>query len=136
MAELKTKRTAGSVTEFIDSAVDEPRRQDCRTLIGMFETAVGAPPAMWGAAIVGFGERRQKYESGRELDWFVAGFSPRKSDLTLYLPGGLDAQATSLAALGKHRTGKGCVYIKRLSDVDQAVLRGLIEASVASLKQT
>ena len=90
---------------------------------------------MWGASIVGFGHHRYKYATGREADWFVAGFSPRKSDFTLYLPGGLDAHAALLETLGKHKTGKGCLYIKRLSDVDGEVLRRLIEAAVAPLKQ-
>jgi hypothetical protein len=135
MAELKTKRTKESVDDFIDRAVDEPRRQDCRMLTEWLEAAVGAPPRMWGASIVGFGDHHYKYSSGREGDSFVAGFAARKADLTLYLPGDLETHAALLSALGKHRTGKSCLYIKRLSDVDGAVLRRLIAATVTPLKQ-
>jgi hypothetical protein len=90
---------------------------------------------MWGTSIVGFGEHHLKYESGRELDWFVAGFSPRKSDLTIYLMGGARSDAELLERLGKHRLGGGCLYVKRLSDVDAKVLEQIARASVKRLKE-
>src|SRR5262245_61601351 len=134
MAELKTKRTGASVSEFIGRIADEMRRKDCRTVVELMKKATGVPPKMWGPSIVGFGDYHYKYESGREADWFVAGFASRKQDLTLYLYGGIQGRDALLKKLGKHKTGKGCLYLKRLADVDLAVLRRLIEESVESLK--
>jgi hypothetical protein len=126
MAELKTKATRGSVAAFIGKIEDEGRRQDCQALVKMMKRATGEAPKMWGAGIVGFGSVHLKYESGRELDWFTIGFAPRKQDLTLYgLLGG--ESGTLLERLGKHSRGKGCLYIKRLHDVEEAILRRLIE---------
>lgn len=132
-AKLKTKATTGSVDEFL-GALDPERRKDCETLVRMLSRVTKAPPKMWGKAIVGFGERRMTYESGRELDWFVAGFSPRKKDLTLYLPGRpLDGDLGK--RLGKHSSGKGCLYIRKLSDVDLDVLEEIARHSARSLKE-
>jgi len=97
--------------------------------------ATRSDPKMWGSSIIGFGSRRLKYPSGREIDWMVVGFSPRKANLTLYLAGGLDQQAALLKKLGKHSTGKGCVYIKKLKDVDPKVLKELITQSVRSVTE-
>jgi hypothetical protein len=129
MAELKTKATAARVSEFLDRIPDRQRRKDCGEVAKIMKRLTKSPPRMWGSNIVGFGSRHLKYPSGRELDWFVMGFSPRKSDLTLYLPlpGGFEKNKPLLQKLGKHKTGKSCLYIKRLADVDVKVLTSLIE---------
>ncbi len=134
MAELKTKKNQASVHEFIQAIEDPGRRKDCLALAALMQEVTQEPPAMWGASIVGFGSYHYKYASGREGDWFLVGFSPRKRNLTLYLMGGLAALQPILERLGKHSCGKGCLYVKRLSDHDPAVLRELIEASVARLQ--
>jgi hypothetical protein len=135
MAELKTKRTGESVDAFLDAIDDETRRKDCRTVLKIMKKATKAKPKMWGPSIVGFGNYHYKYESGREGDWFLAGFSPRKRDLTLYIVAGFDRYEALMARLGKHSTGKSCLYIKRLSDIDTTVLEELVTASVQHMKQ-
>ena len=132
MSELKTKATSSSVDAFLDSA-DEQRRPDCDRLVEMMSRATGAAPVMWGQGIVGFGAYRYRYESGREGDWFLTGFSPRKQDLTLYIMAGFDRFDELMSRLGKYRTGKSCLYIKRLADIDTSVLEELITASVAHM---
>ncbi|HEX7779201.1 MAG TPA: DUF1801 domain-containing protein [Vicinamibacterales bacterium] len=134
MAELKTRATRRSVAEFIDAISDESRRRDCKALVRMMKKATKAQPRMWGSSIIGFGDVHYKYASGREIDWFRAGFSPRKDALTLYLTSGVGwrNQAELMSKLGKHKTGKGCLYIKQLSDVDAKVLERLIGRSVKS----
>jgi hypothetical protein len=134
MAELKTKPTPQSVEQFVKSLPDEGKRADCFTIINLMHQATGSEPRMWGDAIIGFGDYHYKYASGREGDWFRVGFSPRKSNLTLYL--GYDvAQFTGLLAkLGKYKHGKGCLYISRLSDVNQNTLRELIERTAEIMK--
>jgi hypothetical protein len=134
MSELKTKATSASVSAFIDRIDDPARRRDCKTLLKMMKKATKAQPKMWGSSIIGFGDHHYKYDSGREGDWFRAGFSPRKDALTLYLiPGlGWPDQRDLMSKLGKHKTGKGCLYIKQLSDVDVKVLERLIERSLKS----
>ena len=131
MAELKTKPTKNSVKAFIDAIPDGTRRRECRTVIGIMKAATGAAPKMWGTSIVGFGDHHYKYESGREGDWFLAGFAPRKDQLTLYLSSGFDGRDSILKRLGRYRTGKSCLYLKKLSDVDLDVLKELVENSVA-----
>jgi hypothetical protein len=126
MAENKTKANNLSVPEFLDGIADEARRADARALIKLMQGATGEKPKMWGGSIVGFGSYHYTYDSGREGDMPVVGFSPRKAATVIY---GLraDGDADSmLAKLGKHTTGKGCVYVKRLSDVDQEVLRKMV----------
>jgi hypothetical protein len=130
MAELKTKKQAGGVKEFLASIGDPKVRRDCETLNKLMAGATGAAGNMWGDAIVGFGERHLKYASGRELDWFVMGFSPRKANLTLYLGINLDYLKDLLNKLGAHTLGKGCLYIKRLSDVDAKTLEAIIKRAV------
>jgi hypothetical protein len=130
MAKLKTQKTNASVPAFLKSIADDDRRKDCQTLVRIMKRAVGAEPKMWGASIVGFGHYHYKYASGRENDWFLAGFSPRKQDLTLYIMAGFDRYDALMAKLGKHKTGKSCLYLKRLADVDVAVLEDLITSSV------
>jgi len=132
MTELKTKLTADSPTAFINTLEDEGRRKDCRELIALMRGATGKPARMWGS-IVGFDTYRNRYADGREIDMLLTGFSPRKQDLVLYLGPGLE-QKDLLAKLGKHRTGKGCLYLKRLSDVDRGVLRELIDSAVRALR--
>jgi hypothetical protein len=131
MAELKTKRNNQSVNAFLDSQPDEGRRQDCYTILNLMQKATGQAPVMWGDAIIGFGNRHYRYESGREGDMPVIAFSPRKQNLTLYSLIGLDPANDLLSRLGKYKTGKGCLYINRLSDVDLAVLEELITRSAS-----
>jgi len=131
MAELKTKPNDADVHAFLAGVLDEEKRNDSLALLEMFRTVTGEQPKMWGSSIVGFGDYRYAYASGRKGDWFVTGFSPRKQNLTLYSIGGYEPHGALLARLGKHKLGMGCLYIKRLRDVDQGVLRELIAATVA-----
>lgn len=133
MAELKTQKNTASVEAFLKGVADPRQREDAILVTEMMRKITGAPPAMWGESIVGFGHYVCKYPSGRELDWFVTGFSPRKDKLTLYLMGGLERQGTLLKRLGKHKIGKSCLYIKRLDDVDLPTLRELVKRSVQSV---
>jgi hypothetical protein len=133
MAEMKTKPTKASVTKFLAAVPDAAMRKDCRTLVRMMKKATKSPPKMWGPAIVGFGDVHYKYESGREGDWFRAGFSPRRNALTLYIMSGFPKHADLMSKLGKHKTGKSCLYIRQLGDVDLKVLEKLVERSVKSL---
>jgi hypothetical protein len=135
MAELKTRKTEKSVEAFLRGISDPKRRTDCEAVAAIMKKATGEKPKMWGPAIVGFGDLRYVTESGREGDWFVTGFSPRKDNLTLYIMPGIQKFATLLKTLGKHKTGKSCLYIKTLEDVDQAVLRKIVESSVALVKK-
>lgn len=135
MAELKTRPSDASVDRFIQSLPEEHRRQDCCKLVELMRSATGAQPRMWGSSIVGFGEYHYVYASGREGDWFEVGFSPRKQNLTLYLMAGFDGRETLLRKLGKHRTGKGCLYLNRLDDVHMPTLRQLIVQSVKALRR-
>jgi hypothetical protein len=136
MAELKTKRNDASVDDFLDSIKDEQVRKDCQAIADIMQKATKAKPQMWGSAIVGFGSRRYKYESGREIDWMLIAFSPRKQNITLYISSGFEGYDELMARLGKHSCGKGCVYIKRLSDVHLPTLEKLIKGSVKSLLKT
>ena len=130
MAVLKTQPGEGSVDAFLESVPDANRRSDAIKVREIMEAVTGEPAKMWGDSIVGFGSQHLRYESGRELDWFKVGFSPRKQSLTLYLSGGFESQAHLLSQLGPHSTGKGCLYIKRLEDVDQKILRKMIKDSI------
>lgn len=130
MAELKTKVNDQSVTAFLDGVADEGRRQDCYTILELMKKATRAEPKMWGDSIVGFGSYRYTYASGRAGDWLLTGFSPRKQNLTLYIMSGFSDFEELLSRLGKHKTGKGCLYIKKLADVDLSVLQELIDRSV------
>jgi hypothetical protein len=130
MAELKTKPTGESVKAFIDAIPDEKRRAECREVMRIMKSVTGAQPRMWGPSIVGYGNYHYKYESGREGDWFVAGFSPRKQSLTIYIMSGFSGHATLMKKLGKCKTGGSCLYIKNLEDIDLAALKALITASV------
>jgi hypothetical protein len=126
MAELKTKKTELSVDAFIKKIPEAQKRKDAFTIVELMEKATKARAKMWGSAIIGFGDRRLKYESGRELDWFVMGFSPRKQNFAFYIHGTVEKQQALLKKLGKHKTGKGCLYINKLEEVDIAVLKEII----------
>jgi len=132
VAEPKTKATTVSFDEFLANSVDPTRHEDCRTVAAMMQRATGEPPVMWGA-IVGFGRYKYSYANGREADWPAVGFSPRKTDLTLYIMPGFDRYEALLAKLGKHKTGKACLYIKRLADIDVIALQAIIDASVKAM---
>ena len=130
MAELKTKKNAASVEEFLQAVPEEGQRADAFRVLEILREVTGEEPAMWGTSIVGFGQAHYKYASGREGDWFLAGFSPRKGNLTLYFTSQFEKFAPYLERLGKHKTGVGCLYIKRLADVDEGVLRELVAVSL------
>lgn len=134
-SELKTKKNETSVEEFLNKVADENTRADCKKLVELMQKATQAEPKMWGDAIVGFGERHLKYASGREIDWMEIGFSPRKANLTLYLNIGEGWDEQLVSALGKHKLGSGCLYVKRLSDVNEEVLEQLIEKSVEDIRR-
>lgn len=130
MAELKTKPTKASVVTFLNKATDEARRKDCEAVIEMMKEATGAEPEMWGPSIVGFGRYHYKSKSGREGEWMLMGFSPRKSDLTLYIMPGFHEYQNFMPKLGKYKTGKSCLYLKKLADVDSNVLRRILKQAV------
>jgi hypothetical protein len=136
MAELKTKRNQGDVEAFLNSVSDEKKRQDSFTVLELMKQVTGIEPEMWGDSIIGFGSYHYKYASGREGDWFVTGFSPRKQNLTLYIMSGFDEYEQLLSKLGKHSTGKSCLYIKKIEDVDMDVLKELVKKSVKHMERT
>ncbi len=136
MADNKTRQRAGSAAVFLDGIQDEHRRADAKAVCDLMSQVTGEPAVMWGNSIVGFGQLHLRYDGGRELDWFLVGFSPRKESTTLYIGDGFDAYDELLGRLGKHSTGKSCLYIKRLSDVDADVLRQLVTRSVAHQRRS
>jgi hypothetical protein len=131
----KTVQTGQSVTKFLSKVPDEGQRHDSLVLVDLMQRATGEPPRMWGSSIVGFGSYHYKYASGREGDMPLVGFSPRKQSLTLYLMSGFADHAALLKRLGKHSTGKGCLYVKRLEDVDMATLEKLVKESVKYMRR-
>ena len=134
MAENKTKQTTASVSTFVDAIPEEARRSDAKALIKVFQKVTGEKPKLWGPSIIGFGTYHYRYESGREGDTLLAGFSPRKPACVLYGLAGADGADALLKKLGKHTQGKGCVYIKKVADVDLSVLEQLIEKAVKARK--
>jgi len=136
MAELKTQKNTASIDEFLNTVDDPDKQADCRKLVELMQNATGDAPTMWGKAIVGFGSYHYRYESGREGDWFLVGFSPRKREISVYIMPGFSQYDDLMDRLGKHKTGKSCLYIKRLADIDLAVLDQLIQASVKHMRQT
>ena len=134
MVELKTKVTKISASQFVNSIADATKRRDCKTLVAMMKGITGKPAKMWGSTIVGFGSYHYTYSSGREGDWFVTGFSPRKRELTIYIMPGFSNYAELMKKLGKFKTGKSCLYIKKLDDVNMEILRSLISQSVADME--
>ncbi|MEX1247803.1 MAG: DUF1801 domain-containing protein [Anaerolineales bacterium] len=136
MAELKTKATKQNATDFLNSVEPEGKRQDSQTLLNIFRKATGEKPVMWGSSIVGFGSYHYKSERSRqEGDWLLVGFSPRKANLTLYVMSGLQKEKALLKKLGKHKTGGGCLYINKLTDVDRTVLATLVEKSFRNMRK-
>jgi len=130
MAEVKTKQNEASVESFLKSIQDEQKRKDAFVILEMMKQACQLQPKMWGSSIIGFGEMHYKYASGHEGDTCLMGFSPRKQSISLYLPGGQQAYASELQQLGKHKTGKGCLYINKLDDVDSSVLEKVFRKAV------
>ena len=135
MAELKTKQTEASVEEYLDTIEDPRRRADCVAISALMKKVTNCEPKMWGPSIVGFGSYHYRYETGHEGDACLAGFSSRKPEIVVYVAEEFEAREKLLRELGKHRTGKVCVYIKRLSDIDVAVLEKLVRASVAEMRK-
>ncbi|WDI43484.1 DUF1801 domain-containing protein [Bremerella sp. P1] len=136
MAENKTQPTKVSAAKYIDALEDPQQKKDCKQLVKMMRAATGERAVMWGPSIVGFGTHHYKYESGREGDIMMVGFAPRKGQISLYLTCDIQQMAPLLEKLGKHKTGKGCLYIKRLADVDQDVLQQMIERGIEEAEQS
>ena len=134
-AELKTKVNDVSVEGFLNSVADEQKREDCFEILKLMKQVTKETPKMWGTSIVGSGSYHYKGASGREGDWMLTGFSPRKQNLTLYLMSGFDAHKDLLKKLGKYKTSVGCLYINKLADVDKKVLKELVAASVKTMKK-
>lgn len=132
MSEPKTRPTGASVQAFLDQQ-PQARRADCTAIVEIMQAATGEPATLWGASIVGFGRYNQAYAGGKTMEWLLIGFSPRKSELVLYVLTGSKAQDALLAQLGKHKTGKSCLYIKTLADVDREVLTQLVRAAVEEM---
>ena len=135
MAEAKTKPTEQTPDSFLSTISDESVRKDCYTLISLIEKTTEAPATMWGPAIIGFGKYHYKYESGREGEMCIVGFSPRKANLTLYILSDFESKDELLAKLGKYKRGKGCMYIKKLSDIDLSVLESIISNTFIYMKK-
>ncbi|MGL2967128.1 DUF1801 domain-containing protein [Flavobacterium sp. XGLA_31] len=135
MAENKTKPTEASVSAFLATVSSEKKRQDCETLISLFSQATGLAPQMWGPAIIGFGSYHYRYDSGREGDAPLAGFSPRAANISLYLSSHFENRESLLQQLGKHKSAKACVYIQKIEDIHTDVLTQMIQLSVAHIKK-
>ena len=131
LVEIKTKPTSASVEDFINSVESEQKRKDSFVLLEMMKKASGEEPVLWSSSIIGFGIKRYKSPAtGREVDWLLIGFAPRKANLSLYLHAGIEERADALAKLGKHKLGVGCLYINKLEEIDLNVLREIIDASL------
>lgn len=135
MAELKTKENSASVAAFLNAVEDTGRRRDAKKVAAMMRAATGSQAKMWGTSVIGFGSYHFKYASGREGDWMLIGLSPRKQNLTLYIMTGFREFDTLMAKLGPHKTGKSCLYIKRLADIDLKVLESLIKRSISHMRR-
>ncbi|MGK7389652.1 MAG: DUF1801 domain-containing protein [Candidatus Cyclobacteriaceae bacterium M2_1C_046] len=134
MADLKTKPNDEDIEKFIESVDDLQKKKDAYAVMQMMRNISGEDPKLWGNSMVGFGSYHYKYESGREGDWFLTGFSPRKNALTLYIMAGFEQYENLLEKLGKYKTGKSCLYVKKLEDIDQEVLKELIKLSVEHMR--
>lgn len=134
MTENKTKESDASVDAFLDAVENDERRGDCKTLLNLMAEVTGSEPRMWGTSLVGFGRYHYRYASGREGDWFITGFSPRKKALTLYIMPGFDGYDELMGRLGKHTSGKACIYVRRLDDIDLAVLKEVVLASALHMR--
>jgi hypothetical protein len=136
MAELKTRPNDQSVEEFLNGIADEKKRRDSFAILELMKQVTGAEPIMWGDSIIGFGSYRYRYASGREGDWFVTGFAPRKRNLTLYIMSGFGEYDALLKNLGKHKTGKACLYVNKLEDIDLPTLKELVSRSVQHVAES
>ena len=135
MSELKTKRNDGDVRGYLESVTNKRRREDALVMLELMREITGEPPEMWGSSIVGFGSYHYRYASGREGDWPIVGFAPRKQSLTLYIMPGFDRYEALMAKLGKYKTGKSCLYINKLDDVNMETLKALIAESVEYMRR-
>jgi hypothetical protein len=135
VAELKTKATTASVPDYLAGIADAGQRADCQSLVKIMRKLTKSPPKMWGASMVGFGTYRYKYPSGREGEWFLIGFSPRKQNLSIHVMAGLHTVVDLLPSLGKYKLGKSCLYVKRLDEVDLDVLKEILARSVKTLAE-
>ena len=136
MTELKTKVNDANVVAFLNGVADERKRQDCFAVLDLMQRVTGAEPKMWGASIVGFGAYHYVYATGNSGDWPLTGFAPRAQNITLYIISGFDQYQELMARLGKYKTGKSCLYVKRLADVDLTVLEELVALSVEHMRRT
>ena len=136
MAELKTRVNKASVTKFLNGIADEQKRRDCFTLVEMMQEATKAKPEMWGPSIVGFGRYVYKYPNGKDAQWFVVGFSPRKQNLTLYILSGVQRYKEHLKTLGKHTTGKSCLYVKTLDDLHLPTLKSMLNLAYKEMPKS
>ena len=136
MAELKTKQNDQSVAAFLNSIPDEKKRQDSFSILALMEEATGEQPKMWGDSIIGFGNIHYRYASGREGDWFLTGFSPRKQNLTLYIMSGFDEHDQMMQKLGRYKTGKACLYTNKLADIDLPTLKEMVRQSAEHIRKT
>ncbi len=135
MTQLKTQRSDDSVEEYLNRLDDPRKREDCFVLLQMMREVTGEEPAIWGGTIVGFGFYKYRYNSGRRGEWFITGFAPRKRDLTVYIMPGFDAYQPLMQRLGKHKTGKSCLYLSKLEAIDLPTLRELVSRSVADMRE-
>ncbi len=135
LAELKTKQNDASVEDFLAGVAHDRRREDSLALLDLFKRLTGEPPKMWGSSIIGFGTYEYRYASGRTGAWPRVGFSPRKQSLTIYAMPGFSNREELLGRLGKHRTGRSCLYINKLADVDMAVLAEIVESSLETMRE-
>ncbi len=135
MAELKTKETNADVVDFLNEIDNEQKREDCFVLLDLFSEITNEKPVMWGDSMIGFGKYHYKYASGREGNWFLTGFSPRKQNITIYIMSGFKPHDDILQDFGKYKTSSSCLYIKKLEDIDLEKLRILITASVNNMKK-
>ncbi len=136
MAELKTQPTDANVNDFLNTIDDEQKRQECFAILKLLRQTTHMEPRMWGDSIVGFGSYHYKYASGREGDWFLTGFSPRKQNITIYIMSGFDMYPALMDQLGKYKTSQSCLYIKKLGDIDLGVLKTLVQQSVEHMIRT
>ena len=135
MAELKTQANKKDVTDFLDSVENKKRQEDSFVILEMMKEIIYAPPVMWGDSIIGFGDYHYKYKFGREGDWFLTGFSPRKQNLTIYIIPGFRKLTSQLEKLGKFKTSVSCLYLNKLEDIDLTLLKSMIKESIHLLKQ-
>lgn len=135
MGELKTKRNDGDVRAFIEAVEHDRRREDGLALLELFDEVTGMKPMMWGDSMVGYGSYHYKSKSGQEGDWFVTGFSPRKQNISVYIMPGFNLLELDLSELGKHKTGRSCLYINKLSDIDLDVLKSLVKESISKMNE-